>query len=134
MGPVGLRTSGRPQAGLQIPAGGVQLNETLEEAVLREVHEETGLQELVLRAQLVTEDKPHPFTGQPRSTTFFVIDVDSETPNTWEHVVRGEDADDGLVFVCRFVSLPLRKSLADNQDAWLDLIDDCFATAREGEN
>lgn len=29
--------------GRQIPAGGVQFNESLEEAVLREVREETGL-------------------------------------------------------------------------------------------
>jgi ADP-ribose pyrophosphatase YjhB (NUDIX family)/RimJ/RimL family protein N-acetyltransferase len=121
--------AGHPQAGTQIPAGGVRPDETLEEAVMREVREETGLEGLRLRAQLVTEDKPHPLTGEPRSTTFFVIDVNTETPDTWEHLVRGEDADDGLIFVCRFVSLPLRRPLADHQDAWLKLIDTDFATS-----
>lgn len=120
--------AGRPQAGRQIPAGGVHFSETLEEAVLREVHEETGLKGLSLRTKLVTQDKPHPLTGQPRSTTFFVIDVDAETPDTWEHIVRGDDSDHGMVFVCRFVSLPLFRSLADDQDAWLELIDNRFAT------
>ncbi len=63
------------KAGAQVPAGGVRSSETLEEAVLREVYEETGLKlnGLRLRTQLLTEDKPHPLTGQPRSTTFFVI-------------------------------------------------------------
>lgn len=119
--------AGRPQAGRQIPAGGVHLDEPLEEAVLREVREETGLTSLCLRAQLVTEDKRHPVTGQPRRTTFFVIDVHGETPDMWEHLVRGDDADNGLVFVCRFVPLPLRRPLADHQDAWLELIDNSFA-------
>ncbi|WP_029118492.1 MULTISPECIES: NUDIX domain-containing protein [unclassified Mycobacterium] len=118
------------QAGRQIPAGGVHFDETTEEAVLREVHEEAGLPGLRLREQLVTEDRPHPLTGQPRRTTYFTIDVDSATPDEWEHVVRGDDADDGLIVICRFVPLPLSQSLADHQDAWLELIDKRFATTR----
>ncbi|MDV3126047.1 hypothetical protein M1247_14055 [Mycobacterium sp. 21AC1] len=51
-----------------------------------------------------------------------------ETADRWEHLVRGDDADDGLVIYCRFVSLPLLRSLADDQDTWLGLIDDRFAT------
>lgn len=120
--------AGRPHAGRQIPAGGVHMRETLEEAVLREVREETGLKDVRLRAQLVTEDKPHPLTGQPRSTTYFAIDANTETPDAWGHIVRGDGTDDGLVFLCRFVPLPLRRSLADHQDAWLELIDAGFAT------
>lgn len=96
---------------------------------MRELREETGLEDLRLRTQLVTDDKPHPLTGQPRSTTFFVIDVNTETPDTWEHLVHGDDADEGLIFVCRFVPLPLRQSLADHQDAWLGLIDNSFTTS-----
>ncbi len=78
----------------------------------------------------MTEDRPHPLTGQPRRTTYFTIDVDSATPDEWEHVVRGDDADDGLIVICRFVPLPLSQSLADHQDAWLELIDKRFATTR----
>jgi len=120
--------AGHPDAGTQIPAGGVQPHETREDAVIREVREETGLERLRLRTQLVTHDKPHPLTGQPRSTTFFVIDAKTETADTWQHLVRGDDADDGLIFICRFAPLPLRQPLADHQDAWLDLIDPEFAT------
>lgn len=35
--------AGNPQAGTQIPAGGVRRSETPDEAVMREVQEETGL-------------------------------------------------------------------------------------------
>jgi ADP-ribose pyrophosphatase YjhB (NUDIX family) len=125
--------AGRPQAGTQIPAGGVHLNETHEQAVLREVHEETGLENLFLRTELATEDKRHPLTGQPRRTTFFVIGVEDEIPNAWEHRVSGDGIDDGMVFVCRFMPLPLRRSLADHQDAWLGLIDERFATIQRDE-
>lgn len=119
-----------PQAGSQIPSGGVHMNETLEEAVRREVFEETGLTDLRLGKQLATEDKPHPLTGQPRRTTFFTIEVDPGTPDAWEHVVGGADTDSGLIFTCRFEPLPLDQSLADHQDAWLELIDEGFATTR----
>jgi hypothetical protein len=39
-----------------------------------------------------------------------------------------EDADAGMSFNCRFVTLPLRQPLADDQDARLGLIDVGFTT------
>ncbi|SEA57855.1 NUDIX domain-containing protein [Mycobacterium sp. 283mftsu] len=120
-----------PEAGVQIPAGGVRTGETPEQAVLREVGEETGLVGLRLRAQLQTENKPHPVTGQLRMTTFFVIDVPHQTPDAWSHSVLGLDADAGMTFNCRFVALPLQRPLADDQDAGLGLIDpDLMTVAR----
>lgn len=120
--------AGMPEAGAQIPAGGVRASEALEHAVLREVTEETGLVGLRLRAQLQTENKPHPITGEPRNTTFFVVDTPAHTPDEWMHSVLGQDADVGMIFNCRFVTLPLLQPLADDQDAWLGLIDAGFTT------
>ncbi len=120
--------AGHPQAGMQIPAGGVQPNETPQMAALREVYEETGLHELEVRAELHTEHKPHPITGMPRTTTFFVVDAPSLAPTAWTHSVHGDGADTGMTFMCRFEPLPLQRCLADDQDAGLGLIDIGFTT------
>ncbi|MEV0528780.1 NUDIX domain-containing protein [Streptomyces sp. NPDC050439] len=110
------------QAGTQIPAGGVQPGENLEEAVLRETFEETGLQTVSVVGQLTVEDKPHPETGDPRRTTYFHLEAPADTPDAWVHRVHGADSDAGMTFACRFLPLPLQRPLADGQDAWLDRI------------
>ncbi|MDJ1135087.1 NUDIX hydrolase [Streptomyces iconiensis] len=110
---------GMPEAGTQVPAGGVKSGEGLEEAVLREVAEETGLLTATVVQQLAVEDKPHPDTGQPRRTSFFFLRAPAATPDAWDHHVLGDGDDAGLTFACRFLPLPLRHPLADDQDAWL---------------
>ncbi|MGW8478858.1 NUDIX domain-containing protein [Streptomyces sp. NPDC055898] len=56
---------GMPEAGTQVPAGGVKAGEGMDEAVLREVAEESGLLTARVVRQIAVEDKPHPETGQP---------------------------------------------------------------------
>nr|WP_181700617.1 NUDIX domain-containing protein [Nocardia sp. GTS18] len=114
--------AGMPEAGTQIPAGGVHLGERLEEAVLREVFEETGLREVSIVEELAVDDRAYPVTGQQRSTTYFHLRAGPETPGSWLHRVEGEGVDSGMLFACRFVGLPLDERLADHQDAWLSLL------------
>ncbi|MER5895823.1 NUDIX domain-containing protein [Streptomyces sp. NPDC001876] len=110
---------GVPEAGTQIPAGGVRPGEDLEHAVLREIAEETGLATAAPVRRIAVEDSPHPGTGQPRRTTFFLLRAPADSPDAWHHRVHGDDQDAGMVFACRFVPIPLRQPLADGQDAWL---------------
>jgi ADP-ribose pyrophosphatase YjhB (NUDIX family) len=124
---------GMPQAGTQIPAGGVRPGEDLEEAVLREVFEETGLRTASVIEQLVMENKPHPDTGQPRRTTYFHLQAPATTPDAWNHIVCGDGDDTGLNFACRFLPLPLTRPLADDQDAWLGSIDPLWATTTDSQ-
>jgi ADP-ribose pyrophosphatase YjhB (NUDIX family) len=119
---------GTPEAGTQVPAGGAGLGEELAAAVLREVVEETGLTTATVVRELAVEDKPHPGTGQPRRTTFFLLRAPADTPDAWEHRVGGNGDDAGHVFACRFVPLPLARPLADEQDAWLGHVDPGLAT------
>jgi ADP-ribose pyrophosphatase YjhB (NUDIX family) len=119
-----------PEAGTQVPAGGVNSGEDLAQAVLREVSEETGLTGIVIVRALTTEDKPHPETGQPRRTTYFHMQAPIDAPDAWAHHVLGTGSDAGMAFACSFQPLPLRRPLADDQDAWLGLIDPAFATRR----
>lgn len=122
-----------PQAGTQIPAGGVRPGEDLEEAVLREVFEETGLRTASVIQQLVMENKPHPDTRQPRRTTYFHLQAPATTPDAWKHMVSGDGDDTGLTFACRFLPLPLTQPLADDQDAWLGSIDPLWATTTDSQ-
>jgi ADP-ribose pyrophosphatase YjhB (NUDIX family) len=119
---------GMPEAGTQVPAGGVKSGEELEEAVLREVAEETGLLTAAVVRQIAVESKPHPDTGQPRRTTFFFLQASAETRDAWKHHVKGDGEDVGLTFACRFLPLPLEQPLADDQDAWLGHICPCWTT------
>jgi 8-oxo-dGTP pyrophosphatase MutT (NUDIX family) len=120
---------GMPEADTQVPAGGVEPGEALEEAVLREVAEETGLLTAAVVRQIAVEDKPHPVTGQPRRTGFFHLRIPADTPDEWDHRVHGDGDDAGLTFTCRFLPLPLQQPLADNQDAWMGRINPGWATA-----
>lgn len=74
------------------------------------------------------ESKPHPDTGQPRRTTFFFLQASAETRDAWNHHVKGDGEDAGLIFACRFLALPLEQPLADDQDAWLGHIDSRWTT------
>ncbi len=111
---------GLPEAGTQIPAGGVQPGEGPEQAVVREVAEETGLFDVCVINRIAVDHRPHPRTRHPRRTTFFRLDTGPDTPDAWTHRVDGTGDDHGLEFACHFVALPLEKPLADKQDVWLD--------------
>ncbi|MGN2639223.1 NUDIX hydrolase [Nocardia takedensis] len=113
---------GIPEAGTQIPAGGVHPGEDLEGAVRRETAEETGLFDLEVIARLTVDHRPHPESGHPRHTTFFHLRARPETPDSWTHRVAGTDTDASLEFACHFTPLPLTTPLADNQHAWLHLL------------
>ncbi|WP_433466654.1 NUDIX hydrolase [Spirillospora sp. CA-128828] len=110
---------GMPEAGTQVPAGGVRPGEEPEQAVLREVAEETGLRTASVIRRIITEDKPHPHTRRPRRTMFFQLQAPATTPDAWEHLVSGQGEDEGMTFGCRFLPLPLKGPLADDQDTWL---------------
>jgi 8-oxo-dGTP pyrophosphatase MutT (NUDIX family) len=114
---------GMPEAGTQIPAGGVHPGEDLRQAVLREVAEETGLLTASVVTRIAAEDKPHPVTRQPRRTTFFHLQVPATTPDAWLHTVQSDGEDKDLIFACRFLPLPLERPLIDSQDGWLGHID-----------
>ena len=86
-------------------------------AVVREVFEETGVDARLVR-ELGSTDGIAP-SGEPRRNFFFELETD-ESRDAWEHVVRGNGDDAGLVFACRFVSLDPLPDLAGRQGEFLD--------------
>ncbi|MEU3057378.1 NUDIX hydrolase [Streptomyces griseus] len=117
-----------PEAGTQVPAGGIAPGEDPERAVLREVAEETGLTGARVVRRIAVDGRAHPETGQPRLTTFLLLDAPPDGPSAWEHRVGGDGGDAGMRFACRFAPLPLERPLADVQDVWLGRVDPRWVT------
>lgn len=77
-----------PGAGIQVPAGGVEAGESLEQAAIREAFEETGLElanPVLLgwrewRLELHIHEQRH----------FFWLQAPAGSPDAWEHLAEGQ--------------------------------------------
>jgi ADP-ribose pyrophosphatase YjhB (NUDIX family) len=95
-----------PEEGLQAPAGRIDHWETLEEGLLRELAEETGVTSVRVIREL--PDFECTYETYYENHAFHLV-ADEETPQAWKHHIRGEGVDAGLVHLCRWV--PLRREL-----------------------
>lgn len=97
---------GMPDVPTQVPAGRIDAHESLEEGVLREVEEETGLTGIRIAGELADADEFERLfgPGAHRSWAFHAL-ADAAGPDRWEHLVSGTGMDSGLVFLCRWVPL-----------------------------
>ncbi len=93
-----------PEAGTQVPAGRLDPGESREQGLMRELHEEAGIE----RARIVRE---LPVLGEwvarsPYDDHAFEVRAHDPSPaDTWEHVVHGDGDDAGLVFRYRWVAV-----------------------------
>jgi 8-oxo-dGTP diphosphatase len=110
---------GDPEAGTQVPAGRLDPGETLEEGLLRELHEEAGLD----RVRIVRE---LPILGDWAQTAryenhAFEVRAEGATPDQWEHVVHGDGDDAGLVFEYRWVGVDSELKLWEGDPTYTQL-------------
>lgn len=91
---------------MQVPAGRVDHDETLGEALLREVEEETGVTgiEIVRELADATEFERIYGPGRHESHAFHAVSH-ADTPDMWTHQVTGTGMDAVLAYPCRWVSL-----------------------------
>jgi 8-oxo-dGTP pyrophosphatase MutT (NUDIX family) len=102
---------------LQVPAGRIDHDETLEEGLVREVEEETGVTGLRSIRELADADEVDRLYGVlvHRSWAFHAV-VEGEGPDAWAHPVSGTGMDAGMVFPCRWVPLQERPLLWGKPD------------------
>ena len=102
---------------LQAPAGRIDYDETLEQGLLREVEEETGLTEVRIVSELCDADEVERLYGVfPHRSWVFHALTEEGGPDAWEHAVTGTGMDAGMVFSCRWVPLEERPPLWGRPD------------------
>jgi 8-oxo-dGTP pyrophosphatase MutT (NUDIX family) len=84
------------EAGIQIPKGTVKPQEDAYQAVIREMKEETGLENFHVE-KLLTEDFWENVDGAIHNRYFYQISV-SNVPDEWDHQPTGGGDEAGLTF------------------------------------
>ncbi len=75
-----------PEAGIQVPAGRPEEDETLEEAVMREAREETGLTDLRMVSRLGSRRIDLTgVVGDVENRHFFHLEYIGDAPERWLH-------------------------------------------------
>lgn len=104
-------TPDSPDAGVQVPAGGLEAGETPEQAAIREAREETGL-DLSGPGYLTSWLWQR---GEMRQVWHsFHLLAPRDTPDAWAHRVTDGEGDAGLTFLCRFTPLAAPDLIPDS--------------------
>ena len=107
-----------PEAGVQVPAGTIDADETAEQACLREAFEESGIQNLQVASVLGdTEIIADWDNGNTHHRHFFHLIAPGSLPDNWSHKVTSGIADTGLIFNYFWLKLSQKIILEAKQHA-----------------
>ncbi|MEM7114602.1 MAG: NUDIX domain-containing protein [Chloroflexota bacterium] len=99
-----------PEAGLQVPAGTLELGETPEAGVLREAFEETGLTNLSLVSFLGEKqvDMANFGRNEIHHRRFFHLRCNEQPPERWRHgeLYPSDSTEEPIIFELWWVPLP----------------------------
>jgi 8-oxo-dGTP pyrophosphatase MutT (NUDIX family) len=95
-----------PEAGLQIPAGAIKPGESPQDAVLREVYEETGLSEIAVVKFLGRYSYDmNPYKDEIHDRHVFHLKLTAPTSSTWQHEERHAEGEPPITFMCQWMRL-----------------------------
>ncbi len=111
------------EAGTQVPAGTADPGENIEEALFREIQEETGIQNL----QIIKKIDQYTFFREAQQCFnrrhVYHLECDVSLPDRWTHKVFGHGVDSGLNFHYFWIDLDLAKGrLSGRFDDSIDLL------------
>lgn len=100
-------TAEYPDAGVQVPGGGIEPGETPHAGAIREASEETGLTDLSTPVYLGSRLRVRQDAGQPVRAMrhYFWLQAPATTPDAWAHRVSAGQEDAGMTFRLRFAPL-----------------------------
>lgn len=104
-----------PDAGSQVPSGTVEKGEDLTTALEREIFEESGLQNLMIVAQIDQYDFRHPTTEKMAQRHVFLALAPNEDRDQWTHHVQGAGMDSTLVFHFHWIPIAQARHLSAEQ-------------------
>ena len=93
-----------PSLPMRLPGGGIQEQETPEQALYRELREETGLEELQLVRKLGVQYYYKPYIQADVERHDFLLRSLIQTPDSWEYQVGGNGDDAGAIFRFHWIS------------------------------
>ena len=114
-----------PEAGTQVPAGTVDQDEPVEEALHREIEEETGLRGCEIIAKLTVYEWEHPVSHNMHERHVYHLAAPEGTSDQWAWIETSGGLvpeHEGYVFLFRWASLDGDIKLAGNQGDYLHLI------------
>lgn len=86
------------EAPLQLPGGGIEMGESIEAALHREIYEESGLINLPIVRKLGVCERCWLDTRFTARRHYFLLEAPAATPEQWEHTVHGNGKDAGFRF------------------------------------
>lgn len=100
-----------PEARYQVPGGTVDPGEELMETVIREMHEESGLEIKDGWEFVYAKETIHPMTLDAQNENVFMNNSDVIDKDRWSHLVFGEGVDSGIEFAYEWVSIKKAKEI-----------------------